>query len=75
MLCPRICARQRETSASASSRGVQGERALVLLGKFKWGAERKNRQFTRKSGIKIGCQCVDYLVAMCAGITRGRKDQ
>ena len=44
--------------------GVQRKRALVLRGKFNRSTERKNRQLTRSSGFKIGCQCLDDLVAM-----------
>jgi hypothetical protein len=43
---------------------VQGERGLVLLGKFKRDLEGKNGQFTSKGGSKITCQGLDYLVAM-----------
>jgi hypothetical protein len=43
---------------------MQRKSPLVLLGKLEWGTERKHRQLTRKSGIKIGCQCLDYLVAL-----------
>jgi hypothetical protein len=44
--------------------GVQLKSALVLLGKLKWGAERKNRHLARKSGTKISCQRLDHLVAL-----------
>jgi hypothetical protein len=46
------------------ARGVQRERVLVFLREFEWGVVRKNGQFTRKGGMKISCQCIDYLVAI-----------
>jgi hypothetical protein len=46
------------------ARGVEGERVLVFLGEFERGVEGKNGQFTRKGGIKISCQCIDYFVAI-----------
>ena len=57
----------RETARDLSLRvagGVQRKSALVLLGEFQRGAERKNRQLTRLSGIKVGCQGFDHLVAV-----------
>jgi hypothetical protein len=43
---------------------VRGESVLVFPGEFERGTERKNGQFTRKGGIKISGQCVDYFVAI-----------
>jgi hypothetical protein len=36
----------------------------VLLGEFARGVERENRQFTRKGGIKISGQDINYLLTM-----------
>jgi hypothetical protein len=43
---------------------VQGERVLVFLREFERGVVRKNGQFTRKGGMKINAQCIDYFVAI-----------
>jgi hypothetical protein len=46
------------------ARGVQGERVLVFLRQFERGVLKKNGQFTRKGGMKISGQCIDYFVAI-----------
>ena len=46
------------------ARGVEGERVLVFLREFERGVVRKNGQFTRKGGMKINGQGIDYFVAI-----------
>ena len=46
------------------ARSVHGERVLVFLREFERGVVRKNGQFTRKGGMEINSQCIDYFVAI-----------
>ena len=46
------------------ARRVQGESVLVFPREFERGVVRKYGQFTRKGGMKINGQCIDYFVAI-----------
>jgi hypothetical protein len=46
------------------ARGVQGEIVLVFSREFERGVVRKNGHFTRKGGMKINGQRIDYFVAI-----------